>query len=78
MGYTSPNTVGGGASQAKTSTHHNLKTPNTIGQRHDVRNDASSRDASDRQLAASKAASVRDHEARGAALRGPQKKDETK
>ena len=56
---------------ASTQINNPIKAARTI-------NDASSRDASDRQLAATKAAANNDHVNRGNALRGPQKKDERK
>jgi hypothetical protein len=56
---------------AQTQTGSSLKTSGTMR----TINDASSRDASDRQLAATKAAANNDHVNRSNALRGPQKKD---
>jgi hypothetical protein len=67
MPYTSPDVVKSGGTT--TQTNAKLKTPQTIAQRSDVKNDASSRDASDRQLAATKAAANNDHEAASARLR---------
>jgi hypothetical protein len=57
-----------------TITNDKLKTPNTIGQRRDVKNDASSRDVSDAQLARTKQAADADHKMRSEHLRQPKER----